>query len=139
MLYQIIPLEMGSLVERSIFQRENKEIKCGMVWKLGSIITAIKPSFIKIYNPNIGICIEDSAGGQIGKTYGGEKVIYFSDTVNEDEQEELTDIFYLSNKKYSKKYEDIFHDLGWNEVSSESYIFGELEIKEKRELSNLHK
>jgi len=139
MLYQIIPLEMGSLVERSIFQRENKEIKCGMVWKLGSVITTIKPGFIKTYNPNIGICIEDIAGGQISKTYGGEKVIYFSDTVNEDEQDELTDIFYLSNKKYSKNYADVFHDLGWNEVSAESYIFGELEIKEIRELSNLHK
>lgn len=130
MYYQIIPLEIGSLVERNIFQQLNKEIKCGIVWKLGSVLTKIKPAFIKVYDPNIGICIEDIPGGVISKTYDGEKVIYFSDTVEEDEQDELTDIFYQSNKKYSKSYEDVFHDLGWKEVSSESYIFGELEVKE---------
>jgi hypothetical protein len=139
MHYQIIPLEMGSLVERQIFQQANKEIKCGMVWKLGSVLTSTKPSFIKNYDPNIGICIEDIPGGEISKTYGGEKVIYFSDTVNEDEQDELTDIFYQSNKKYSKNYVDVFHDLGWMEVSSESYIFGELEIKELRDLPATYK
>lgn len=130
MHYQIIPLEMGSLVERNIFQQKNKEIKCGMVWKLGSVLTSIKPSFIKTYDPNIGICIEDIPGGAIGNTYGGEKVIYFSETVDEDEQDELTDIFYQSTRKFSKSYEDVFHDLGWVRVSSESYLFGELEIKE---------
>jgi len=139
MYYQIIPLEMGSLVERQIFQQKNKEIKCGMVWKLGSVLTSTKPSFVKSYDPNIGICIEDIPGGEISKTYGGEKVIYFSDTVNEDEQDELTDIFYQSNKKYSKNFADVFHDLGWKEVSSESYIFGELEIKELRDIPPTYK
>jgi hypothetical protein len=139
MHYQIIPLEMGSLVERQIFQQKNKQIKCGMVWKLGSVTTATKPGFIDRYNPNIGICISDIPGGEISKTYGGEKVIYFSDTVSEDEQDELTDIFYQSNKKYSKNYADVFHDLGWKEVSSESYIFGELEIKELRDIPASYK
>lgn len=139
MYYQIIPLEMGSLVERTIFQQSNKEIKCGMVWKLGSVLTNIKPTFIETYNPNIGICIEDIPGGSISKTYDGEKVIYFSDSVEEDEQDELTDIFYQSNKKYSKNYADVFHDLGWMKVSTESYIFGELEIKELRDLPATYK
>ena len=130
MYYQIIPLEMGSLVERNVFQQSNKEMKCGTVWKLGSVLTNIKPTFIKAYDPNIGICIEDIPGGEISKTYGGEKVIYFSDTVEEGEQDELTDIFYQSNRKYSKNYEDVYHDLGWTHISSEAYIFGELEIKE---------
>jgi len=128
--YQIIPLEMGSIAERHVFQRDNKEIKCGMVWKLGSVLTSIKPTFMKTYDPNIGICIQDIPGGSIGETYGGEKVIYFSDTVEEDEEDELTDIFYESSKKYSKNYADVFHDLGWIEVSAESYIYGELEIIE---------
>lgn len=139
MRYQIIPLEMGSLVDRQIFQQKNKEIKCGMVWKLGSVLTSTKPSFIKSYDPNIGICIEDIPGGEICKTYGGEKVIYFSNTVSEDEQDELKNIFYQSDKRYSKNYSDVFHDLGWREVSSESYIFGELEIKEIRDTSISYK
>jgi len=139
MYYQIIPLEMGSIVERNIFQQENKEIKCGTVWKLGSVLTSIKPSFIKAYDPNIGICVDDIPGGTISKTYGGEKVIYFSDTVGEDEQDELTDIFYQSNRKYSKNYADVFHDLGWKHCSLESYIFGELEIKELNDAPISHK
>ncbi len=130
MQYQIIPLEMGSLVERHVFQKANKEIKCGLVWKLGSVLTNVKPTFLNAYDPNIGICIQDISGGSIGETYGGEKVIYFSDTVEDDEEEELSGIFYESSKKYSKNYADVFHDLGWIEISTESYIFGEIEIKE---------
>ena len=139
MNYQIIPLEMGSIVERHVFQRDQKEIKCGMVWKLGSVVTNIKPKFISTYDPDIGICIQDIPGGTIGETYGGEKVIYFSDTVGEDEQEELTEIFYGGSKKYSKGYADVFQDLGWTEVSTESYIFGELEIKELSNAPNDYK
>lgn len=139
MYYQIIPLEIGSLVERHIFQQNNKEIKCGMVWKLGSVLTKVRPEFAKTYDPNIGICIEDIPGGKINDTYGGEKVIYFSDTINEDEQDELTDIFYHTSPKYSKNYVDVFHDLGWKQLSAESYIFGEIEIKELREMPNRYK
>lgn len=139
MNYQIIPLEMGSITERHVFQRDNKEIKCGMVWKLGSVLTNIKPSFLKSYDPNVGICIRDIFGGYIGETYGGEKVIYFSDTVDDEEQDELTDIFYQSTQKYSKNYFDVFEDLGWIKVSSESYIFGELEVKEFKNKLPTHK
>jgi hypothetical protein len=110
-----------------------------MVWKLGSVLTNIKPKFIKTYDPDIGICIQDIPGGTIGKTFEGEKVIYFSDTVAEDEQEELTDIFYGNSKKYSKGYADVFQDLGWTEVSAESYIFGEIEVKELSNLPNDYK
>jgi hypothetical protein len=139
MLYQIIPLEMGSLVDRQIYHQANKEIKCGTVWKLGSVITPIKPNFMVNYEPSIGLCINDIPGGSISKTYGGEKVIYFSETVEEDEQDELSDIFYQSTKKYSKNYIDVFHDLGWKQISSESFIFGELEIKELLETPRILK
>jgi hypothetical protein len=137
--YQIIPLEIGSIVERQVFQSSNKEIKCGMVWKLGSVLTQIKPTFTKSYDPNIGICIQDIPGGKIGQIYGGEKVIYFSDTVLEDEQEELEEIFYESSRKYSKQYADVFHDLGWIEIGSESYIFGEIEVIEINKSINIYK
>lgn len=139
MLYQIIPLEMGSLVEHQIYQQANKEIKFGMVWKLGSVLTKVKPNFMKNYNPDQGLSLVDIPGGSINQTYGGEKVIYFSETVGEDEQDDLTDIFYQSTKKYSKNYTDVFHDLGWKQISSQSYIFGELEIKELRDLPHSHK
>jgi hypothetical protein len=90
----------------------------------------VKPTFLKTYDPDIGICIQDIPGGSIGETYEGEKVIYFSDTVEDEEEYELSEIFYVNSKKYSKNYADVFHDLGWTEVSSGSYIFGQIEIKE---------
>ena len=65
MQYQIIPLELGSIVEREVFQSDNMEIKCGLVWKLGSVVTEHKPTFLKNYLPHIGICIADIKGAQI--------------------------------------------------------------------------
>ena len=130
MQYQIIPLEIGSIVDREVFQSGNMEIKCGLVWKLGSVVTNYKPSFIKNYDPAVGICIADIKGASISETYNGEKVIYFSQTVPEAMEEELTDIFYGISQKFSGPYQDIFQDLEWKLVRSESFIFGQLDIKE---------
>lgn len=77
MQYQIIPLEMGSIVSRDIFQAHDMEIKCGLVWKLGSVLTNHKPNFIKDYHPDIGICLADIKGASISKTYDGQPVIFF--------------------------------------------------------------
>jgi hypothetical protein len=130
MQYQIIPLELGSIVSRDIFQTGNMEIKCGLVWKLGSVITDQKPSFIRNYHPDIGICLADIKGASISKTYDGQKVIYFSETVPEALEQELSDIFYGISQKFSGPYQDVFQDLQWQWVSSETFLFGELEIKE---------
>jgi hypothetical protein len=136
MQYQIIPLEMGSIVTRDIFQMGNMEIKCGLVWKLGSVLTTHKPTFMKNYNPDTGICIADIKGGIISKTYHGQKVIYFSETVPEALEQELSDIFYGIAQKFSGPYQDVFQDLQWKWVNSESFIFGELEVKEMTSTDN---
>jgi hypothetical protein len=130
MIYQIIPLELGSIVDREVFQKDNLEIKCGMVYKLGSIVTKHKPSFLKYYRPEIGICIEDIEGASISETYNGKKVIYFSQNVPEALEQELTDIFYGISRKFSGSYQDVFQDLQWQFLKSETFIFGQLEIKE---------
>jgi len=109
------------------------EIKCGLVWKLGSVITPHKPTFLKTYNPAVGICLEDLKGAEISDTYNGEKVIYFSETVPEDLQEELTDIFYGISQKYSGPHQAVFEDLDWKLEKVESFIFGQLEVKELKE------
>ncbi len=139
MQYQIIPLELGSIVEHEVFQSDNMEIKCGLVWKLGSVVTEHKPTFLKNYLPHIGICIADIKGAQISETYNSEKVIYFSQTVPEALEDELTDIFYGISQKFSGSYQDIFQDLGWQLIRSESFIFGELEVKEISTLHQLYK
>jgi hypothetical protein len=130
MQYQIIPLEMGSIVSRDIFQAGDMEIKCGLVWKLGSVVTNQTPTFMRNYHPNIGICLADIKGAKISKTYDGQKVIYFSETVPEALEQELSDIFYGISQKFSGSYQDVFQDLQWQWVSSDTFIFGELEIKE---------
>ena len=58
------------------------------------------------------------------------KVIYFSQTVPEAMEEELTDIFYGISRKFSGPYQNIFQDLEWKLIRSESFIFGQLDIKE---------
>ena len=130
MIYQIIPLELGSIVDREVFQKDNLEIKCGMVYKLGSVLTQHKPSFLKHYRPEIGICIEDIQGASSSEAYNGEKVIYFSQNVPEALEQELMDIFYGITRKFSGSYQDIFQDLEWKLLKSETFIFGQLEIKE---------
>ena len=90
MIYQIIPLELGSIVDREVFQKDNLEIKCGIVYKLGFIVMQHKPSFLKHYRPEIGICVEDIKGASIRETYNGEKVIYFSQNVPEALEQELS-------------------------------------------------
>lgn len=76
------------------------------------------------------MCIADIKGGIISKTYHGQKVIYFSETVSEDLSQELSDIFYGTAQKFSGPYQDVFQDLQWKWVNSETFIFGELEVKE---------
>jgi len=130
MLYHIIPLEMGSLVSRDVFQMDYLELKCGLVWKLGSILTRYKPSFMSSYRPDIGICVADIKGATINDAFHGEKVIYFSETVPEVLEQELSDIFYGISQKFSGPYQDVFQDLGWKWSSSDIFVFGELEIKQ---------
>lgn len=130
MLHHIIPLEMGSLVSRDVFQMDNLELKCGLVWKLGSILTRYKPSFISSYRPDVGICVADIKGATINDAFHGEKVIYFSETVPEALEQELSDIFYGISPKFSGPYQDVFQDLGWQWSSSDIFVFGELEIKQ---------
>ena len=57
-------------------------------------------------------------------------MIYFSQTVPEALEDELTDIFYGVSRKFSGLYQDIFQDLEWKLVRSESFMFGHLEVKE---------
>lgn len=136
MQYQIIPLEMGSIVSRDIFQSGDMEIKCGLVWKLGSVLTNQKSNFMRNYHPDIGICLADIKGANISKTYDGQKVIFFSETVPEALEQELSDVFYGMSQKFSGSYQDVFQDFQWKWVSSETFIFGELEIKEIKTPNN---
>jgi len=130
MFYRIVPLEPNSIVEQEIFHKSNFEIKCGTIWKIGSLITPIKPKFIKKYYPNDGLSIKNIDGAKISEIYKGKKVIRFSNNTPEEEEEELTEIFYGISKKYSGTYQDIFQDLGWKPISSDFLIYGELEIRE---------
>jgi hypothetical protein len=51
-------------------------------------------------------------------------------------EQELSDIFYGISQKFSGPYQDVFQDLQWQWVSSETFLFGELEIKEIKNPDN---
>ena len=57
-------------------------------------------------------------------------MIYFSQNVPEALEQELTDIFYGISRKFSGPYQDVFQDLQWQFLKSETFVFGQLEIKE---------
>jgi len=87
--YEIIP-EKGCYVERFVFKKENKEIKCGTVWKYASILTKEKPKFLENYDPEIGICLSDIKENWWNNgNYNDDRVIFFSETVPEKEQEKI--------------------------------------------------
>lgn len=110
--------------------RSDLEIKCGIVWRIGSLVTKIKPIFLKKYNPNLGIAISEINGAEISELYKGKKVIRFSNNISEDEEVEISEIFYEVTRKYSGTYQDIFQDLGWKLASTQFLIYGELEVRE---------
>ena len=83
---------------------------------------------MKNYHPDTGKCIQDIPGAFIESTYGPEKVIFFSETIDVQEEQELREIFYGQSPKYSNYYEDVFVDLGWKLRKIESFIFGELQL-----------
>lgn len=130
MYYRIIPLEPNSIVKQECFIRSDLEIKCGIVWRIGSIVTKIKPAFLKKYNPNPGIAISEIDGAEISEIYKGKKIIRFSNNMSEDEEIEISEIFYGITRKYSGTYQDIFQDLGWRLASTQFLIYGELEVRE---------
>ena len=122
MYYRIIPLEPNSIVKQECFIRSDLEFKCGIVWRIGSLVTKIKPIFLKKYNPNLGIAISE--------IYQGKKIIRFSNNISEDEEIEISEIFYEVTRKFSGTYQDIFQDLGWKLASTQFLIYGELEVRE---------
>jgi hypothetical protein len=130
MYYRIIPLEPNSIVKQECFIRSNSEIKCGIVWRIGSLVTKIKPIFLKRYTPSLGIPISEIDGAEISEIYKGKKIIRFSNNISEEEEIEISEIFYGVTRKYSGTYQDIFQDLGWKLASTQFLIYGELEVRE---------
>lgn len=130
MYYRIIPLEPNSIHKQECFIRSDLEIKCGIVWRIGSLVTKTKPVFLKKYQPALGIAISEINGAEISEIYKGNKVIRFSDNISEEEEQELSEIFYGVTRKYSGTYQEIFQDLEWKLVSTQFLVFGELEIRE---------
>lgn len=132
MFYRIVPLEPNSIVKRDIFRKSTNEFSCGMIWKIGSILTKVKPTFLNRYSPKTGISIKEIEGADVSEIFKAKSIIQFPSTIPEEEQNELTEIFYGVSRKYSGIYQDIFQDLGWRFVSSDFFIIGEIEVRESR-------
>ena len=88
----------------------------------------MNPKFLKTHRPDVGMCIQDIPGAYIDSTYNPEKVIFFSKTVDSQEEQELIESFHGTSPKFTDNYESVFEALGWKLIKIESFIFGELEI-----------
>lgn len=89
-----------------------------------------KAHLLKKYNPHLGIAISEIDGAEISEIYKGKKIIRFSTNMSEEEEIEISEIFYGITRKYSGTYQDILQDLGWKLASTQFLIYGELEVRE---------
>ena len=129
--YLITPKKKFCVVRRTTFKKENKEIKCGHLFKKMEFIL-IDPyldGFLEYYDPKIGHSTSDDdfpLEEEVSfRDIKKKSLIYFSETVNDDEKKKLEKIF-NNDEKYFEK----FMSLGWSFVDSDTVLWGEIKIEE---------
>ncbi len=127
MRFQIEPVKSNSITERWIFKKKDKEIKCGYVYDSGYLTLKVEPTFLKTYNPEIGICLDDIKGCIERNFNNRKKVIHFSETIPEEERKKFLKKFEKEDINYF--YSNKFLGYGGKFDSSEMFIFGELICK----------
>jgi len=127
MKYSIQPKKNFTSAVRWTFNKGIKEFKCGEVYKNAKLIFKNNPSFFEVYEPKIGICLNN-----LKKNYGYDKfnsgngpdkqVIFFSKNVSKRDQNILSKI-YLSESTYFSFPK--LEQNGWKRIKSEVFIWGE--------------
>jgi len=124
-MFKITPLKY-SIVERTRFYKEGKEVNCGILWKWGYTLFTEKPKFLKDYDPTIGVNLSDCYEFDGGDYSEGDEVYFQSDNVTEDELDEVKNIFQnMSDDEYLGEEEP---EWSWDDPTT--VMFGELKVRE---------
>ena len=126
MTFKITPKSEFHITERMTYRKENKEIHCGFLWKTGSFLIEHPPNFLADYDPSVGISVDAQDYSEVRLSDEGQKLIYFSETTPNNEQEVLTTLF--NNSKTTDDFDIGFQHKGWQLVDADIVMWGELEI-----------
>ena len=126
MTFKISPKSEFHITERMTYRKDNKEINCGFLWKSGSFLVKHPPNFLAEYEPDIGISVGAHDFSEVILSDEGQKLIYFSETTPNAEQDSLADIF--SNSKTTDDFDIGFQHKGWQLVDIDFVMWCELAI-----------
>lgn len=123
-MFKITPPKY-SIVERTQFWKDDKEVNCGVLWKWGYTLFTEKPKFLENYDPEIGVILGDQYEFDGGDYSDGDEVFFHTDNVTPEELEQVKEIFHnMSGDEYLGDNEN---DWMWND--STTVMFGSLEVK----------
>ena len=126
MAFKIAPKSEFHITERMTYRKENKEMNCGFLWKNGSFLINNPPNFLAEYEQHIGISVGDQDYSEVTLSDEGQKLIYFSETIQKEEQDALFSIF--NNSKTTDDFDIGFQHKGWQLVDVDIVMWGELSI-----------
>jgi hypothetical protein len=129
MAFRISPKNEFQITERMTYRKDNKEMKCGFLWKSGSFITESPPNFLAEYDEHIGISVGSQDFTEVNLSSEGQHLIYFSETIPKDEQEALNAIFQQSNT--TDDFDIGFQHKGWQLIDMDIVMWGDLSITSK--------
>ena len=124
-MYKITPPKY-SIVERTRFYKDDKEVNLGVLWKWGYTLFTEKPEFLRDYDPNIGVILGEQYEFDGGDYSDGDEVCFHTDNVTSEDLDEVKEIFHnMSGDEYYGEEEP---EWSWDDPTT--VMFGELEIKE---------
>lgn len=128
MAYKITPKDANHITERMTYEKDNKQFHCGFLWKTGSFHIEKQPTFLESYEREIGVSVNSYDFSEVSLSSDGEKLIYFSETTPQEEQDLLLAIF--NNSKTIDDFDIAYQHKGWQLVEADIVMWGELELTE---------
>jgi hypothetical protein len=126
MSFRIAPKKEFHITERMTYRKDNKEINCGFLWKMGNFITSHPPDFLATYEESVGLSLGNQDFSEVNLSSEGQKLIYFSETTPKEEQVALEAIF--QNSKTTDDFDIGFQHKGWQLVDMDVVMWGELSV-----------
>ena len=128
MVFNLSPKEDFHITERMTYQKDNKEINCGFLWKTGNFVTSHPPDFLASYEKSIGLSLGNQDFSEVNLSSEGRKLIYFSETIPKEEQLILKAIFESSTT--TDDFDIGYQHKGWQLVDMDVVMWGELSVTE---------
>jgi len=124
-MFKITPPK-NSIVERTRFYKDDKEVNLGVLWKWGYTLFTEKPDFLRDYDPNIGVILGEQYEFDGGDYSDGDEVCFYTHNVTSEDLDEVKEIFHnMSGDEYYGEEEP---EWSWDDPTT--VMFGELEVRE---------